>query len=103
MVSILGRGVASANFQVEGNLQVPIEVLIAELITGGRIGEDLKNTNRNLCLMVLMMAFVMRSISPPLLRLGPVITPVPSTASLILSCYSVGMLSCRSVRVYPEP
>ena len=41
MVSILGRGVASANFQVEGNLQVPMEVLIAELITGGRIGEDL--------------------------------------------------------------
>ena len=41
MVSILGRGVASANFQVEGNLQVPIEVLIAEVITGGRIGADL--------------------------------------------------------------
>ena len=47
--------------------------------------------------MVLMMAFVMRSISPPLLRLGPVITPVPSTASLILSCYSVGMLSCKTL------
>ena len=35
------RFFASANFQVEGNLQVPIEVLIAELITGGRIGADL--------------------------------------------------------------
>ena len=37
MVSILGRGVTSANFQMEGNLQVPMEVLIADVITGGRI------------------------------------------------------------------